>query len=164
MTQMYSLYAMVFWPFIAAMSLWAYFGRQRQIARCLIVLALGQAAIDMWFATVIAGRPWTGQPWQVYLFIHAVSSFVLTIRPAGRTCSALGGLFIGGVLSALIMGAFDWSARVDLLYWKSNLVLGWLSLLIVFIGASGRGGSRVVIGAWRGLTKLAGSSRVAGVA
>lgn len=158
----YQGYLLAFWPIMALLGLKAIIRWELPMLRCLAVIIFGQWAIDFWVAALAPGV-WPGQPWHIYLTIYTASAFLVTIRPAGKLCSALGGVFIAGVIISVLRALFVSSDALDWLFWQSNLIIGWLALFVVIGGAGYEGGRRVLAATGRGLARMVDASHRSGV-
>lgn len=140
---LYDAYLAAFWPVVAILAIISAAKRDVALIRCLSVMVAGQLLIQIWFDWFMP-PDWVRQPVEVYLVIYAISAFLVTIFPAGRLCATMGGVFMAGALVCFLRLMFGDSMELDWQFWRSNLLIGWLTFLVMMGAASHEGGRRIL--------------------
>lgn len=139
MTTLYSAYAWLFWPVIAGTIV---LNRSWAGMRCATVLAMGQLFMWGWFTFAMPAH-FERQPSEVYLLVYVLSCFALTVRPSGKLCSIMAGLMLVGVALSIVVGTVA-TRSADMLFWQSQVLLGWATLIVLTGSAAGGRGRRIL--------------------
>lgn len=153
----------VFWPVVAILAIISVVKRDTALIRCLSVMVAGQLSIQIWFGWFMA-PDWVRQPVEVYLVIYVISAFLVTIFPAGKLCAVMGGVFMAGALVCVLRLMFGDSVELYWQFWRSNLLIGWLTFLVTIGGAGHEGARRILDNFRRGVARMAHRARSPGVA
>jgi hypothetical protein len=160
---LYAAYGATLPWIVGALSALSVYKRNWTLFRCVAIIAFGQVAIDAWFH-YLAPVKFAGQPYGLSLLIYAASATAASIRPSGKLCSTLGGVFIAGAAFSVIALAFKYSPARDYMFWEANVLLGVLQLAVVMGGATGERGRRFCVALGRRASRMAYGSRSGGVA
>jgi hypothetical protein len=131
------------------------------LIRAVWTILLGQGIIELYGLSV----DYSHQPWLVYALINGISCRILTIKPTGPMLNVLSGVFFGAFLLSIMTGLISIISPsgvyviADVMFWKSQLVTGWLCILVVLGGQAGDTGKRVLSAFWRRMFGLSEHSR-----
>lgn len=154
----YACYIALFPWIVSLCAVFAILRRDMALFRCVTIVLVGQVAIDLWFQYMEPVK-FDRQPYALSLAIYTASSVAASIRPSGKLCSTLGGVFIAGAAFSVIALAFKFTPERDYLFWRANVLIGVMTLAVILGGATGERGRRVCIAAWRGLARMVDRSR-----
>lgn len=150
-------YTLLFWPAIIAGALLSVWRADAALFRCVAVLFLGQAAMDIYGAFV----DYSTQPWLLLILINATSVRLLTIKPTGLMINAMAGVFLAATIFSVIQGMIALSAvsdiyiAADMLFWQSQVLIAVSTLVVLLGGAIGDGGKCIIRGIRGGFAYVA---------
>lgn len=154
-------YQFAFWTLTPALGWLAWRRHDWALLRCALVMAMGEAVLAIWFGAFMPAD-WTSQPAYAYAAIYLVQCALVTVHPSNKLCSFIGGLFLSGFTISIVHLSFRANGDADLLYWQNNLMLGWMTILVLGGGSTGEAGKHLLFAAWHRLVALARAARLAG--
>lgn len=157
----YYVYVIAFWTLTPLMGWLAYRRHDWALVRCALVMALGEAALSIWFGAFVPDN-WQYQPAYAYAAIYLVQCVLVTVHPSNKLCSFIGGLFLSGFTVSIVHLSFAASRETDSLYWLNNLTLGWMTILVLMGGSAGEAGKHILDTFWGSLVRLARKARSSG--
>lgn len=157
----YYAYLLAFWTITPALGWLAYRRRDWSILRCALVMAFGELGLQLWFMLVMPDN-WSMQPAYAYALVYLIQCVLVTVHPSNKLCSFIGGLFLSGFTISVVHMALAHSPQADHLFWMNNLMLGWMTILVLAGGSTGEAGRDFLVAAWGRVVRLARSARIAG--
>ena len=154
-------YQFAFWTLTPALGWLAWRRHDWALLRCARVMAMGEAVLAIWFGAFMPAN-WIEQPAYAYAAIYLVQCVLVTWHPSSKVCPFMGGLFLAGFTIAIVYLSFATSRETDGLYWLNNLMLGWMTILVLIGGSTGEAVKHFLHSAWGRVVRLARKARHAG--
>lgn len=157
----YLAYQFMFWTVTPVLGWLAWKRRDFSLLRCALVMMLGEAAMSIWFGAFMPAG-WKEQPAFAYAAVYLLQCALVTVHPSSKICSFIGGLFLSGFTISIVHLCLAGNAQTDALYWMNNLMLGWMTILVLAGGSTGEAGKHLLHSAWDRLVQMARAARSQG--